>query len=132
MELLNTSCSLGKNWNFPGREGGFLCLQLACHLNWFKFLILLTIFLNFYFYFILITLIPTSKFNSSIMPETRGSTRERRGEFSLTASMQNWSHNLPEDHGKAISLFCGRIGAPAVKISAPAGYYGTPMGKYML
>ena len=51
------------------------------------------------------------------MPETRCSSRERRGEFSLTASVQNWPHNLPEDYGKTISLFCGANGTPTVKIS---------------
>ena len=62
------------------------------------------------------------------MPETRGPTRGRGREFSLTACVQNWTHNLPEDHGKAISLFCGAIGAPTVKISALTGNYGTPTG----
>ena len=66
------------------------------------------------------------------MPETRGFTRGRGREFSLTACVQNWTHNLPEDHGKAISLFCGAISALMVKISTPTGNYGAPTGTYML
>ena len=66
------------------------------------------------------------------MPENRGSARRRGREVSLTAHVQNWTHNLPEDHGKSISLFCGANSIPTVKNSALTGNYCAPMGTYML
>ena len=72
------------------------------------------------------------KYLGTLMVETRGSARRIGREVSLTACVQNWSHNLPEDHGKSISLFCGANGAPTVKNSTLTGNYSTPMGTYML
>ena len=61
------------------------------------------------------------------MPETRGSARGRGREVNLTACVQNWTHNLPEDHGKPILLFCGANGTLTVKTSSLTGNYGTPI-----
>ena len=36
------------------------------------------------------------------MPETRGSAKGRGREVSLTGCVQNWTHNLPEDHGQMV------------------------------
>ena len=40
------------------------------------------------------------------MSEAQSSSegKRRRRDFSLTASVQNWSHNLPADHGKIFPL----------------------------
>ena len=41
------------------------------------------------------------------MSEAQSSSQgRRRRDFSLTASVQNWSHNLPADHGMSSSLIC--------------------------
>ena len=52
------------------------------------------------------------------MSEAQSSSEgRRRRDFSLTASVQNWSHNLPADHGKIFSVIFGAISDPMVKIS---------------
>ena len=50
------------------------------------------------------------------MSEAQSSPEGRRKrDFSLPASVQNWSHNLPADHGKLFLLIFGAISVPMVK-----------------
>ena len=66
------------------------------------------------------------------MSETRMTTRGRRREVSLTPCPQNWSHNLPEDHGKIYLLFYGAICVPTVKSDIPMDKFSVPTVAYDL